>query len=336
MDKYIGKNYTILNGTLLSCKPEGNRLFIPAEVEGHKILRIGNGCSGGAETEYIEIGEGVRELGSKSFEDCEKLKLLVLPESMEDFGSYTRCILVGKGTELRVKRRISFAEEKQIREGGFPVRWDALLLGNWIEQLEPMVPVYKAFFLGAARWRRDPAVLRPEMGGLYRQKYRDWDLHAEQILFQGMREPVVICADLDGAGLRRELLRVLLKEKPQKLMDTESDLNSDRMLQKGMQPTLHPVILTRLYDKDVVRDEQGVSAVFTLSLGTVFFPEYTEVMYDGKRYYLLSEIYLSSDEQYPFIRMDYPEEVYDEHGERVRGDICKLVAAKYKLLTMLS
>ncbi len=79
-------NYTVDlygNATIIGMVPDRMDVTIPAEVDGYKVVAIGeNAFREDENLLYVEISEGITEIGKSAFRDCKKLETVILPEGM--------------------------------------------------------------------------------------------------------------------------------------------------------------------------------------------------------------------------------------------------------------
>ncbi len=334
LEQYIDETFSILDGTLLSCRNSEKRFVIPSEYKGHRIRRIGQGCSIGADTQTLIVSEGIEEIGQDAFAGSTKLELLELPESLNSNGGFhwignTYLNKEEASIRLQLRRKFTSAAYESILSESIPLQnggW--LLTGKYYE-----LPQFRDVLnLG---WIGPPVLIEREMGRLFLTRKES----IEQLIFEG-GGPAVCGGDEFPIREYREakcrMLRVFRAGAPRKYPDNASDLRADRKLQCGEKLTVNTVILITFGRQDVTQREDGVSIDLHIRLGKVFFPDFAEVLYEGQKYYIYREIYLNGvcvnhGSDLPLVRMDL--EVFDSSGERCEKSE---VLAKYRLLSMLS
>ena len=328
MDHYIDDNFSIVDGILLSCRNGSGQFVIPAAIEGHKIYRIGSGCSINGSTESVIVSEGIREIGREAFLNCSHLKRVELPESLESIEEFGGLGVCYKGfgnvpVELYIRRIFSrsdydhfLADSIQLSSGEY------LLSGDY--------PEYSQFshILNSYGSLRPPAGLNADVRSLFildKDKVRQLCFDGGELLADGEIS--------EHEDFIKRIVPLMIREKSRIFWDNGSELAADKAMQYGEHTFPERVMLTTFRKEETIRRKDKVSVRFRIFFEKVFVPVITAVRYKGQTSYVYSEMYLNCDPERPFVRQTDPGKVFDKKGDRIKQDE---VFAKYKLLAMLS
>ena len=105
-----------------------------------------------------------------------------------------------------------------------------------------------------------------------------------------------------------------------------------------------PNVLLIYYGEDDIYyredDRNSGKAYVTVNIhmecGRVFFPMLKKIVISGRDYYLYTENFLQANEDRPFIRVEFPDEIYDGSGRKAGSAVADQVMAKYRLASMLT
>ena len=329
IDHYIDDCFSIVDGTLLSCRNEHRKLVIPAEIDGHRIYRIGSGCSISGGTDTVIISEGIRELGREAFLNCPYLKRLELPESLEKAEEFGGLGVHYEGlgnvpVELFIRRHFSptiydqlLAQSIQLTSG------ERLLTGDYAE-LPQFCRILKSY--GSLC---PPASLNVDVGSLF---ILDID-KVGQLYFEGCRKVITDGEWIEHDEFIKRIVPLLIRKKNKLFWDNNSELAADTAMQCGEFTFPERVMLTAFRKEETIERAGEYSVCFHIFFGKVFAPAISSVRHKGQTAYVYSEMFLDRDGKRPFVRQTGPGKVFDEKGKRIEQDE---IFAKYKLLAMLS
>lgn len=331
MLEYLDGKYTVLKDTLLAVNSVEKQLYIPDKLGDCTITRIGAGCSLGNKTGAVHIAEGILEIGERAFVDAKELRILYLPESLEICNEtilsnefYGR----GAGNHIVLKRCVSEADHAMLLHNSIELADGSRLLTGAYHRLPFFAGVLSCF-----NRIIPPAFVSKEMNGLYRENKEFGGI--EQMNFKDRRKLLPGEYGISMKIFEDEIVRLMLKEKPEYIFSNRSEVRSDRLMQIG--GTLNPkdVMLTVFRESDTVGKEDGVHMAFHIKLGKFWFYSLLRIRYKGEEYGMLRKTYLSSSEKEPFINEDLPEVIYDKNGRYAVSAAKEGVLLKYGLLSML-
>ena len=325
MEQYIDDTYTILDGTLLICSNANRELVIPSEVCGHKIERIGSGCSVGGATETVILSEGIREVGMEAFCDAEKLRSIELPYSLEKYEAVSMVRRAVK-EELRITlhRRIAVTDWEILLQDSILLQDGRRLLTSKCMDTRYFCDVFKGFEPCGI-----PGMLKQDMGRVF---LLEQDL-CEVLPFAGSGEQIGDGKKLSRRDMAAMMVPVLIKERAREFWDNASELASDKYIQTGKTPDALPALLCFFRPEETAQEGSKVHVTFQIRFARVFLPNVVTVELGGIRQYIYRELFLTGREQQPFLRVDYDNSVFDAQGNVQEN---RDVYARYKLLAMLS
>ena len=329
IDHYIDDCFSIVDGTLISCRSEHRKLVIPAEVNGHRIYRIGSGCCIGGGTDTVIISEGIRELGEEAFVNSAYLEKVILPASLEKAERYgglgIRYHGIGKPPiDIFLNRCLTeTVYERLLAESIKLTNGDRLLSGNFAE-LDEFNRVLKSYGNLSA-----PVTLCPGMGNLFvldNEKVIQLSCeHSDEMIAEGEM--------INHNSFIRRAVSMLAGRKSRVFLDNESETVADKAMQRGDRVFPKNMLLAS-FSKEKVRKKRGkVLVCFRIFFERVFIPVISEVRCKGQTAYIYSEEFLNNEKERPFLRVDNEDKVFDASGEHIDG---KEFYAKYKFMAMLS
>jgi len=342
LDTYLSEKYSILDGTLIALRTDETEVVIPAEVQGHRITRIGGGSCIAKNATLIRVEDGIREIGNMAFCGCTNLKKLILPEGVELCEKeMVISPLLKRGMEVLIRRKVSREQYEELLRHSFLVEGGERL----VQRSEALLSVFQGVLDGFAGVRRQldahtlnslmPLILDSRMKALYFVEYGGI---LGELSFDGQRERL----NLDGpaapseekeimASQRRELVKLLLKEMPEGLYDNDSELFWDQKIRNHNKIYPNKLMLVRFQEAGVEERDGQVVIPFRLTVEKAFYATLVRIAYANKRYYVLRRNFLMGKKEMPILREDYLEEVYDETGEPVSEETRDVVLAKYLL-----
>lgn len=342
MDTYLSEKYSILDGTMIALRSDETEVVIPAQVEGHRITRIGGGSCIAKNATLIRVGEGIREIGKMAFCGCSNLKKVILPEGVELCEEdMVISPLLKRGMEILIRRKASLEQIDDLMRHSFPVEGGERL----VQRSEALRSVFQGVLDGFSAVHRQtesyssdslfPLFLDPKMKDLYFVEYGGI---LGELRFDGQREKL----SLDGlAGSdrekevidqqRRHLVKLLLKEMPEGLYDNVSELFWDQRIRNFKKFFPSKLMFVRFREEDVEERDGQVVIPFRLTFEKAFYTTLIRIAYAKKNYYVFRRNFLMGKEEMPVLREDYLEEVYDEEGEPVSEETRSIVLAKYLL-----
>ena len=332
MLEYFDGTYTVLNDTILAVNSFEKHLYIPDKLGDCTIVRIGAGCSLGNKTGAVHIAEGIREIGERAFVDAKELRILDLPESLE---TCNETILSNEfygreaGNHIILKRCISEADRDMLMKNSLELEDGNRILTGAYHRLPFFTGVFSGFYRIIP-----PAFVCREMNGLYCTCEEPGK--ADQYIFKGRRLRVQGEHGYVKNNFEDEIVRLMLKEKPEYIFSNRSEERSDRLKQSEGKLMPKSVMMTGFRESDTVLKEDGVHMVFHIDIGKFWFYSLMRIRYRGEDYGILRKTYLSSSVKEPFLNEDLTDVVYDKNGEHAVPAAKEGVLSKYRLLSMLS
>ena len=331
MDSYISQKYTILDGTLLALSDESEDLVIPAEVEGHRIKRIGPGVCGNKKLRTVRIEEGIEEIGNNAFFNCESVRRVDMPTSLKycERHIFNNYFVTNGSAIMYLKRRFDREEYEIIRENSIQTVNGLKLLNSVFGKMPAFTGILNGF-----ESCRVPMLIDPGMLCLYSGKIGNLGL-PKQFPFQNMWEEIDTHGMYRESQFRDKIAERLVKMKAEPLRDPKSEDEHDSSVRMNRLQTLMEVALVYYRDSESVTDDDGIVVNFHIRFGKTFFPVINKVIYSGKVYYIYSERYLCGPGSINFAQMDYYNMIYDEDGNRLDSYPAAQVVGKYRMMSMI-
>lgn len=332
MDTYIDEKYAIMNGSLISCSVNsGEDLFIPSQVNGHAIKRIGAGCSVGKKTVTVKLAEGIEEIGSAAFSDSLGIRKYELPTTLTkcDDLTFGRYFWSNTVSVMYLRRSLSAERYDMIRKNSIP-----LADGRMLVCAHRDMPEFAGIYSGFAEIRA-PFLISKEMLGLNFE--RNSNQPAERLEFKreflNGEEAFGIS---DRLPERVQKVKRLIAESPVLPFETKSETEFDTRTRMNTRASAPTVILAHYREKEIITKDETYIVNFHLRFGRAYWDAVRRVTYSGRQYFVYSKMYLSPNESCPYIEEQYWQEVYDAAGNPVGGATAKNVGAKVRLLSLLA
>lgn len=320
--------YIIANDVIISYVGKNEAaLTIPAEINGIKIRRIGNGAFYGCDSvAEIVVSEGISEIGEKAFAKCFYLRKLTLPQSVTVI---EKDIL--KNTELNVMNfyiSLPYQKYKIICEGSIALEnggyiFDPMSLG---ESVGKQIRGYMNGFV-SERFSVDR-----KMGCLY-LKEKDPKTGATHIYSYGFKD---YCRkyNLDHKVLN-DRSRAFLKRVENKDYDFwfEHDEDYDDSYRNPVNPNDDAALL--FLQKEGAISDKGIHIGLQLKKGKFFFQRGSKVCIDGEDYYVRINEFLTNSKKRPYWRSSRVEVYTDRELLEMTDERRKAVINKLDFLSTL-
>ena len=331
MDKYIDDKYSIIDSTLITINHEERKLTIPADVNGHRIKRIGAGIYLYNGVETIELSEGIEEISKMFFPVNTGFKKMILPSSLKQV-KHSAFVNFFKHSfdEIYLNRVLTQTDYDTIYNNSILLAdGKTHLLNPSHRNMECFSSIYNGIGL-----ERIPLYISKEMNSIYISRLNS---DIEERPFWG--NEIIRKDGLDHfKDFKLILARYLIKNKPKVYHDVKSEIIHDTNLQENRTITHQDVlVLTEFNEDDVHKTEDKINVRFHIVGGTIFFGNIINVVYQGKEYYIYRENYLKSSGGKETVNIqDYLGFVFDSEGRIPDRQTIIGVTSKYKLLSMLN
>ena len=91
MFSYFDEEFTYAGDTVLLYTGFSGRASVPSDVAGNPVRRIGNGAFESRKSlKFLEIAEGIEEIGSYALFGCSMLRTLLLPSTLKRIGNINK------------------------------------------------------------------------------------------------------------------------------------------------------------------------------------------------------------------------------------------------------
>lgn len=354
MDRYTDNEYAIINGTLLACTDEAEKILIPASVNGHRIERIGAGCGISGKVRSVTVAEGIKQIGRGALlmerrgSDRPKMEMR-LPSSITECELFSDMDVWKTYTDIYIERRFPADEyEKLLKE--------SILLADGRRLIDETHGGRLAFsgekgdFWDRPGWKC--ASYNPEMNGIYcfrsksgesimrmepSEKGSFNDTFPEQLLILGRRKKIDIFPKESVSAFRDSLVEIMLKERQMWPGSSACELKNDEaVIEMGDSGKwVNSMLMICFDEQQSYNDRNDVVAEFHIASCYMYFTEMRKTVVSGKDYYIYCENWLGADRDKPFDRIEHFDRIYDPQGRRADADIAEKVRAKYKLISML-
>ena len=306
MDKYIDEQYTVLDETLICCKNTCEDLVIPDNIDGHLIKRIGAGCYINRNTRTLKLSEGIESIGTKAFLSCSQLRKVELPTSIKNFEEQIfNGIWTTPGSVVYLNRKLSLNDYDKIKAREIVLTDGRRLLGD-CRDIEALKGIYTAFSA-----LKPPAVLTKSMKQLVLERSHD------KSDIMNIREDSLY----DNTGL---------------IKDAASEKEHDDLLRRKRPAQKNILLLMHYRDSEVRQADGCINICFHLPYGCLYFPVKQRVVYGGKDYYVPSKMYINQEGRHLFYAEDMLDKICDADGATVDAEKRTAIAAKFRLLSMIS
>lgn len=338
MNSHIDKDIMIVGDTLLHASPAFKRkdvIHIDAQMGGNRVRRIGDGAMMNEKVLHkVIVGEGIEELGARSFSSHDYIEHLVLPESLnkieEDAFAATEIV------RLEMRRSLSRASYDRIHSEALEVTGGELLLRQryydepGTEEIgKDMEMLYTV--INATGCEQHTAHLSEMMNCIFlkRDGKKDNGYINREYPFEKM------------PPLGEEMfVKKLIVDNLEEVVFNHSEKNYQQALTNDIGAEAIPWYkkiscgLISFDDRDTVFKEDGrVSVLFKYESGLAYWFTTLQVSYRGRIYHIARKHFLLGKGPEPVFVRDHG--VYDDKGTLCYGDLKKMIYGKYRFMSLL-
>ncbi len=338
MNIHIDKDIMVIGDTLLQASPalkRRNVIQIDEQMCGARIRRIGDGAMMNEKVLHkVIVGEGIEELGARSFSSHDYIEHLVLPESLnkieEDAFAATEIV------RLEMRRSLSRASYDRIHSEALEVTGGELLLGRRYYSEPGTEEIGKDLKLlytviNATGCEQHTAQLSERMNCIFlkRDGKKDNGYINREFPF-GKMPPL-------GEEM---FVKKLIVDNLEEVVFNRSEKNYQQALTNDIGAESMPRYkimkcgLISFDDRDtVVKDDGRVSVLFKYESGLAYWFTTLLVSYRGHLYHIARKHFLLGNGPEPVIVRDHG--VYDDKGTLCYGDLKKMIYGKYRFMSLL-
>ncbi len=304
MDIKYDKNYITVGDTILSYTHDVKRVHVPSVINGNAIRRIGMGAfKGNRCTTEVTIDNGINEIGHKAFSNCEKLRSIIFPDSLElvEEDAFRETPL----DSVTFWLRIPYNKYLSVREGSIKLVdgryiFDPQTLGEEMNRLIHILMPEAS----KGSFRVDP-----QMGCLFSDKSEpgkrnlyifekyciDKSISSEDLVFEG---------DAIGTKIRNHAEDIWFEH---------SDEYDDAVEKPG-KDMLETVMLFCVQEGMI--SDSDINLKFVLSRNRYYFQRGIKIICNGSTYYHYVKEYFTNNDNHPYFRV-LSNEIYDINGARI-------------------
>ena len=306
MNVRFDQNYITADNVLISAIHGQRTVNVPSKINGMDVTRIGNGAYKGlGNTGMVNVGEGIREISHKVFENCQSLLYVYLPESLEtiedDAFAGTSLKEIAFWLTIPYKKYIS-VREGSIRLTDGRYIFDPKTLGERASKL------IKSFMPESVTGRFRPD---PRMGYLYAEAHNG--AHNVFAFEDYCSERGLTVSDLEN---EKEAIKYKIAcGDADRWFDIDEE--TDDLNERNYYRDLNIALLFCI--KEGAISDSGIKLKFVLSKNRYYFQRGIKVMWNGCDYYYVCNEYLTNDDKNPFCREISHIGAVDSKGNRWSG-----------------